>query len=128
MLKDLLYHYQVEVIRVIDGDTFEGDIDLGFHLRKREIFRLADVDTPETWRPTTEAERMHGKQATAFVKNLIEGKNVICKSVADGKYGRYIVHVYLNYDDYRADRCLSEILIENDLQKRESYPEDTTEV
>lgn len=122
MLRDkVLYHYEVKVIRVVDGDTFEGDIDLGFHLRKREMFRLADVDTPETHRPVNEAERAHGKQATEFVRNLIEGKNVIVKSVADGMYGRFIVHVYLNEDDYIENRCLSDILIENDLEKRESY-------
>lgn len=120
-LDDLLYHYKVKVTRVIDGDTFEGDIDLGFHLSKREIFRLAGIDTPETWRPKSEAERLHGQQATAFVKSKLEGQTVVCKSVADGKYGRYIVSVFLTKEDFDNNKTLSEILHENGMAKLESY-------
>ncbi len=121
MLDNILYHYRVDVTRVVDGDTFHGEIDLGFHITKTETFRLADIDTPETWRPRNEAEKAHGMEATEFVRNLIEGQTVICKSVADGKYGRYIVRVFLSEDDYTDDKSLSEILVESDFSKRDEY-------
>ena len=121
MFEDVLYHYKVLVTRVIDGDTFCGEIDLGFNIKLTETFRLAGIDTPETWRPRTEAERAHGLEATKFVRDLIEGQIVICKSVADGKYGRCIVKVFVTEADFADDESLSDILIEHDFVKRDDY-------
>jgi len=121
MISNPLYYYKVKVTRVVDGDTFHGLIDLGFHITLDETFRLAGVDTPETWRPRNAAERAHGKEATAFAKNLLEGQTVICKSVANGKYGRYIVKVYLTDGDLSEDRTLSDMLIEGGFAKRDTY-------
>ena len=43
-----MYHYKAVLVRVIDGDTIDVDIDLGFSLTKKERVRLAVIDTPET--------------------------------------------------------------------------------
>jgi len=113
-----MYTYKAYVERVVDGDTFEATVDLGFRLSWRGIFRLNDIDTPETWRPKSEAERAHGEKATEFVKNLIEHKMVTIKSYGVGIYARYSADVIL--DD---GRDLATLLRENGLEKLESYEE-----
>ena len=42
-----MYHYKAQLVRVIDGDTIEADIDLGFKTWTRRKVRLAGIDTPE---------------------------------------------------------------------------------
>lgn len=59
-----LYVYRAYAMRVIDGDTYELDIDLGFHAHINVHVRLRGVDTPEL--NTTE-----GKQAKYFVESLM---------------------------------------------------------
>jgi micrococcal nuclease len=111
-----MYNYKAIVTRVVDGDTFDATVDLGFGVLKKHRFRLKDVDTPETWRPKTEAERVHGTMASDFVKTLIEGQSVVLTSVKSAVYSRYEAHVTLsNGDD------LGTLLIENDLVKLDKY-------
>ena len=42
-----MYQYKAKILNVVDGDTFDGDIDLGFHIHIHERVRLLNVDTPE---------------------------------------------------------------------------------
>ena len=89
-----MYTYNAFVNRVVDGDTYDVQIDLGFELtygsaKKGVRLRLRGVDTPETWRPKTEAEREHGERATRFVKALMEQQFVQVQSYKLGIYGRY---------------------------------------
>lgn len=115
------YHYKVKITRVSDGDTYIGTVDLGFGTYKTERFRLAEVDTPETYRPSSESERTHGQQATDFVKNRILDKEVIMHSVKKDKYGRYLAYIYLSEEDFHNGVDLGSMLIENNLIKLESY-------
>jgi len=110
-----MYEYKALVTRVVDGDTFEMKVDLGFDISVNTIFRLKDIDTPETWRPRNEAERAHGEQATLAVKDLIEGEIVTIRTYKKGKYGRYICDVIIN------DVNLADYIISKDLVKRDSY-------
>lgn len=110
-----MYEYNAFITRIVDGDTFEAIVDLGFEIKYKIRIRLKDIDTPETWRPKSEAEREHGEEATKFVKNLIENKNVIIKTYKQGIYNRYIADVFVN------DRNLGTLLIEANLVKRNSY-------
>ncbi len=41
------FTYPITNIRIIDGDTIEADVDLGFRIRQRQIIRLAGIDAPE---------------------------------------------------------------------------------
>jgi endonuclease YncB( thermonuclease family) len=78
----------VKVRRAIDGDTLE--------LSTGETVRLIGVDTPETKHPKKPVERF-GKEAAAFTKRLVEGKEVRLEydqQRAD-KYGRTLAYVYL---------------------------------
>jgi len=60
--------YNAEVLRVVDGDTFELKIDLGFKIVHENTFRLYGVNTPET----RGKERPQGLKVKEYVKNLIE--------------------------------------------------------
>lgn len=111
------YRYYATVERVIDGDTVDVVCDCGFKITTHQRLRLADVDTPETHRPSCEAEREHGKKATRFVKDLIEGQQVIIETKKTGKYGRYIATIYL----MDGTTSVNQLLVENDLIKRDSY-------
>jgi micrococcal nuclease len=117
-----MYNYKAKVLRVVDGDTFDVIIDLGFGIaygiKKRPVrLRLYDIDTPETWRPKSDAELEHGERATARVKELIEGKEVIIKSYKLGIYGRYTADVFIP----STGDSLAQILKEEGFEKKESY-------
>jgi len=87
------------VTRVVDADTFDINVDLGFDISQDIRFRLTadtvDFDAPETWRPKYKSEREHGEAATALVRDLIENKYVTIKSVRRGKY-RYVAVIYVS--------------------------------
>lgn len=92
----MYYRYKAIIKRVIDGDTFVAEIrTMGFNVTYTDKFRLLGIDTPETYRPKSEWERAHGKMATALVKELIEGKEVIINSKKSGKYGRWLAEVFV---------------------------------
>lgn len=90
-----MYEYKGVVRRVVDGDTFDISVDVGFSIVVEHRFRLKDFDTPETYRPSCEAELVHGREATAFVKALIEGKTVMVRTYKLAAYGRYEADILL---------------------------------
>ena len=62
-----MYEYPCKIIRVIDGDTVDVDIDLGFAVwLKKQRIRLYGVDTPES-RTSDKEEKKYGLKAKAFV-------------------------------------------------------------
>lgn len=111
--------YNAQVLRVIDGDTYELMIDMGFNTHLNVNLRLHDEDTPETWRPSCEAEKLHGEQATEFVKERIEGREVVVDSKGFGKY-RWTGLVYF-IDEDGVQKNLSAELRANSLLKLDSY-------
>jgi len=85
-----MYKYRVEVTRVVDGDTVDVDIDLGFGvwLRKERV-RLMGVDTPES-RTRDLEEKFYGKQSKKFLKDYMKDKEVWLISHGKGKFGRIL--------------------------------------
>jgi micrococcal nuclease len=86
----------MNVIRVVDGDTIYGDVDLGFNIGNKKMeFRLAKINTPETKGTTREA----GLTSKKYVEDKIMGKDVIIVTKKDRKekYGRYLAEVF--YED-----------------------------
>lgn len=114
------YVFKGLVTRVIDGDTFDADVDCGFDITVNKRFRLKGIDTPETWRPKTDAEKKHGEEAKALAIKLIEGRRVTLRSVKSSVYNRYEADVELPDG---SDLCY--ILIEAGFEKRDNYPENT---
>jgi micrococcal nuclease len=111
-----MYEYKARVTRVVDGDTYDVTVDLGFEINFTIRIRLNGIDTPETWRPRTEAERVHGESATRFVRLLIEGQDVLIRSHKLGIYGRYAADVKL-WDG----SDLTTLLKEKGFEKRSDY-------
>ena len=101
--------YAWPVVHVIDGDTVAVDAsaDMPPELADLKV-RLRGVDTPETWRPKCEAERVAGEAATAFTERAVTGaRAVLVRDPAWGKWGgRVIAELVLD------GRALSAALIE----------------
>lgn len=109
-----MFEYKAKVIRVIDGDTLEVDIDLGFKIiLRKEKLRLLEIDTPEL-RSSDANERKEAQVAKKFVQDVLpENGNIIVRTKKDkkGKYGRYLANVFF-FDDNEKLICLNEMLIE----------------
>ena len=94
------YIYRVrQVHKVVDGDTIDVDIDLGFDVSLAKRVRLAGVDTPES-RTKDEYEKKLGLEAKEWLKKNLEGaKNSIIKTElpdSTEKYGRILGWLYIN--------------------------------
>ena len=96
-----MYRYYGKVVKVIDGDTLDVNVDLGFDIFYKIRVRLKDIDTPEVYHPHDDEELKSGRDAKQFVIDSILGKDVIIKTFKDkkGKYGRYIANIYYG-DEY----------------------------
>lgn len=85
-----MYEYKAKITNVVDGDTFDFEIDLGFGITYKNRLRLYGLDTPEV----RGSEREEGLRVKDYVKQLIDGKEVILITRKwKGKYGRYIAEV-----------------------------------
>ena len=87
-----MYTYSAEVTKVVDGDTIEVDIDLGFgvwHCNQR--VRLNGIDAPES-RTTNKDEKVRGELSKKKLKELVEKKNVKITTAIDpnDKFGRIL--------------------------------------
>jgi micrococcal nuclease len=89
------YLYNAVVTRVIDGDTIDCTVDLGFHTYIKERFRLYGIDTPEK-NSTIQETRDIANKATEFVKTAICGKAVTIESIQKDKYGRWLAKVHID--------------------------------
>ena len=93
-----MYEYNVTIDRVVDGDTVDIWIDLGFDVRIFERVRMAGIDTPES-RTRDAREKVFGKMATARVEELLPvgGKFLAASSSYDarGKFGRAMMDFHL---------------------------------
>lgn len=90
-----LYNYQAHVAQVLDGDTLDVDIDLGFSLTARQRVRLAGVNAPETHSKDA-AEKARGIAARGALLNLVAGKTLLINTVKEReKYGRFLASVTL---------------------------------
>ncbi len=116
-----MYEYRATIVRVIDGDTFTAEVDLGFNTSVYATFRVKDLDTPETFRPRNRVEKAHGETATAYAKKLLPmGEEVTIKTFKDktGKYGRMLADVILPNGG-----TFTEIMKDAGFEKREEYKE-----
>ena len=95
-----MYEYFVEEVKnVVDGDTIDVVIDLGFDILFASRVRLAGIDTPES-RTTDKAEKALGLEAKEYLKKqLKDAKSVVIRTEkmnSSEKYGRILGWVYVN--------------------------------
>ena len=95
-----MYEYKVKITRVVDGDTVDAEVDLGFDTFIKDRIRLMGLDTPES-RTRNKKEKALGLAAKAYLKELLkENKgDVILRTSKEGKgkFGR-ILGTLLIYD------------------------------
>ena len=94
------YIYRIRTIsKVVDGDTIDADIDLGFDISLTKRIRLAGIDTPES-RTTNVKEKAMGLESKEWLKKTLEGaKDILIKTElpdSTEKYGRIIGHLFIN--------------------------------
>ena len=100
-----MHEYQANLVKIVDGDTLDARIDLGFNVHVNKRIRLHGIDTWES-RTRDKAEKVKGLLAKQFTKDMLEGaKELTLKSHGKGKYGRVLGEVYCD------DKCLNEELI-----------------
>jgi len=91
-----MYEYTARVLRVIDGDTLDLSIDLGFNIWITQRCRLQGIDTPET-HTLNAAEKVLGLKAKGVLEGLVKtAKTVTVRTAKEDKYGRVLVTLFLD--------------------------------
>jgi len=105
-----MYTYNIkEITKVVDGDTVDAIIDLGFNVHIKERIRLYGINTPET-RTKNKEEKKKGLIAKEKVKHILYGaKKITLESKGLGKYGRVLG--ILTTDDNK--QSLNDFLLNN---------------
>ena len=111
-----MYEYRCTVLKVVDGDTVDVDIDLGFGVvLSNERVRVMGIDTPES-RTSDSVEDLFGEAAKARVKELLSGQAILKTQVSKdgedmkGKFGRVLGDFIVEKDG--KEKMLTEVLIE----------------
>ena len=85
-----MYEYKVKrVVKVVDGDTVDLELDVGFHMSITERFRLADINTPERGKPG-----FH--EATDRLKALLADSDIRVLTGKQGSFRRWIATIMVN--------------------------------
>ena len=93
-----MYEYSCEIDRVVDGDTVDVIIDLGFKIFHKARVRMYGIDTPES-RTRDLDEQARGILSKSFLQDaLVQSNKVIIKTQKDakGKFGRVLGELYVN--------------------------------
>lgn len=93
-----MYQYKVSVVKVVDGDTIDVDIDLGFStVLKKQRVRMVGIDTPES-RTRDLVEKKFGKASKKHLKKLLESAESLSLISHDkGKFGRILGTVIAHF-------------------------------
>jgi len=107
--KQQSYIYDATITKVVDGDTIDADVLLGFDIIARTRFRLFGIDTAEKTSDVESAKKI-AIAGSEFTKKYL-GQKVTIESLGKDKYGRWLAKVHV------ADGLLNELLVENGLAK-----------
>ena len=94
-----MYTYKISPLKVVDGDTIDADIDLGFDIKVKKRVRFMGINAPES-RTRDLEEKAKGLAAKDRVKQLLDGcDNITLKSHGIGKFGRCLGEIMLDRID-----------------------------
>ena len=101
-----MYPYKIKLDRVVDGDTIDAEIDLGFDVSVKKRIRFQGINAPES-RTRDLEEKARGLAAKDFVVDMFEKHNnvFILHSQGVGKYGRCLGNIFFG------DQNLNDLLI-----------------
>jgi micrococcal nuclease len=112
------YIYRVTILKVLDGDTFDVNIDLGFKAHIEETVRLAAVDAA----PLNEDG---GKEAFEYVREqMSKAKTIVVRTGKEDRHGRYVMHVFYSLEEdankervFQTGRWLNQELLDRGLAR-----------
>jgi len=94
-----MYTYKISPLKVVDGDTIDADVDLGFDIKVKKRVRFMGINAPESRTKDLE-EKARGLAAKDRVKQLLDGcENITLKSHGIGKFGRCLGEIMLDRVD-----------------------------
>ena len=105
-----MYEYKCKMVKVVDGDTVDVDIDLGFGVWMRDQrIRLYGIDTPES-RTSDDQEKVYGLAAKDFVVKWTNAGDLSLRTFKDdrGKFGRILGEIW-----YGGEHNVNQLLIDN---------------
>jgi micrococcal nuclease len=116
-----MYEYGCKVTRVIDGDTIDVDLDLGFDIIYKCRVRLYGIDTPES-RTRNKDEKARGKLASKFLQDAINnGAHVILRTHlkdSKGKFGRVLASVIVDGIDVNQQMVVNHMAVRYEGQSK----------
>lgn len=112
---DVEFLYRAELVHVVDGDTLDVLVDLGFRTFAKQRLRLARIDAEET----TSAQ---GRAARNFLTETIgAAATIVLQTRKTDLHGRYVAHVFVSPQKVSIDECFKSGLYVNDLLVREKH-------
>ena len=108
--RENMYEYKCKMVKVVDGDTVDVDIDLGFGVWMRDQrIRLYGIDTPES-RTSDDQEKIYGLAAKDFVVKWTNAGDLSLKTFKDdrGKFGRILGEIW-----YGGKHNVNQLLVDN---------------
>ena len=108
-----MYEYNCTVDRVVDGDTIDVVLDLGFSVLYKSRVRLFGIDTPES-RTRNKDEKARGKMASKYLEDAVNsGDVVILTELKDsrGKFGRVLGTVVVDGVDINQAMCKAHLAV-----------------
>ena len=92
-----MFYYKIELLKIVDGDTIDVRIDLGFNVWHKCRVRLMGINAPES-RTSDKAEKVKGLAAKAWLTNVLESfqDDIEMQSHGEGKYGRVLGTLFIN--------------------------------
>ena len=105
-----MYEYRIKkVTKIVDGDTIDAELDLGFNISYTQRIRLAGIDTPEC-RTLNKAEKALGLEVKKKLGELIANAKVVVirteKPDSSEKYGRILGWLYLDGAELSVNEAL----------------------
>ena len=101
------YNYNVEISRVVDGDTVDVMIDLGFDTHIKRRVRMHGINAPES-RTRDLEEKKKGLATKERLKEILASDKIIMKSHGKGKFGRVLGELFVEKDQ---EISVNEILV-----------------
>lgn len=108
-----MFEYKAFLVRVVDGDTVDLEVDLGFRVSIQERFRLNRINAPEIKGP----EKEKGIASTNKLRELLDEGELTIKTIKDEKekYGRYLVEIYVD------GKCINDVLVHEGFAEYKQY-------
>ena len=92
-----MYQYKCKLVKVVDGDTIDVLLDMGFDIKYQSRVRLFGIDTPES-RTRNKEEKVRGLLSKSYLKNQLKKANKLTikthKGSETGKFGRILGEVF----------------------------------